>query len=97
MLGSLHLIYEELGTYKDLIQGKGKKIGSEDGGTNCDFSLTAGVLAGADVTGDGSQRFSFQLLHIVDSSAVLSHLPEKGSGYFEILWGNIGSEIQVPC
>lgn len=57
MLGSLHFIYKELGRYKDLIQGKGKKIGSEDGGTNCDFSLTAGVLASADVTGDGSQRF----------------------------------------
>lgn len=72
-----------------MVQGKGKKINSEDGGTNWDFSLTAGVFASADVTRDGSRRFSFQLLHIVDSSAVLSLLPGKGSWYSEILWGNI--------
>lgn len=91
MLGSLHLIYKALGKYTDLVQGKGKKIGSEDGGTSWDFSLAAGVFASADVARDGSQRFSFQLLHITDSPAVLSHLPEKGTWYFEILWGNIGS------
>lgn len=68
-----------------------KKIDSEDGGTNWDSSLAAGVFASAGVTGDGSQRFSFQLLHIIDSSAVLSHPPERGSWDFEALWGNIGS------
>lgn len=66
-------------------------MGSEDGGATWDVSLPAGVFASADVTGDGSQRFSFQLLHIVDSSAVLGHLPEKGNWYFEVLWSNTGS------
>lgn len=91
MLGSIHLIYKELGRYEDLVKGKGKKIASEDGGTNWDLSLAAGMFASAAVTRDGSQRFSFQLLHIVDSSAVLSHLPKKGSWYLDILWGNISS------
>lgn len=50
------------------------------------------------MTRNGSQRFSFQLLHIVDSSAVLSHLPEKGSWYFEIWWGNIALlKVQFLC
>lgn len=48
MFGSIHLIYNELGHYKDLVQGKGKKIGSEDYDTNWDFSLTVGVFACAD-------------------------------------------------
>lgn len=55
MLGSIHLAYKELGRYKNLLQGKGKKIGSEDDGTNWDVSLTAGVFASADVTRAGSQ------------------------------------------
>jgi len=28
---------------EDFVQGEGKKIGSSDGDTNCDFSLTFGV------------------------------------------------------
>lgn len=58
------------------IQGTGEKIGSEDGGTHCGFSLVLGVFASVDETGDGSE-VSVQLLHVTDTSALLCHLGEK--------------------
>lgn len=61
------------------VQGEVKKISSNDGDTvisHWHFEL----LASANGTGDGSQiLFSFQLLHIVDTSSMHSHPQGKDS------------------
>lgn len=79
MLGFLHLVYEESQRSKTFVQGKENKNSSEDNGTNCDFSWTGGVFAGADETGDGSKNFMSTVACCRHICCAVSSMREKVS------------------